>query len=269
MSERAVDVMPTISMSIEYGEHLNSFDVDIEGLVEYLRERGLNDMQIQNLHIEFSAEPGMLNEMPVYGMYEGGFKDKITMYTLEDVRLASRSAHASIDAKLLKKQNGTLTHELEHKIDAHSLKATVDDNMYDQKIWLFRKAKELYSFLGGAAAGFLAGEVTGVNEFLDNHNVYGMPPLQALGAAAVGACTFLAARRFGLHGDPYSEYWKRPCEIKARAATENNLQEFIKFAPKYVEYLTTEQIDLGLEKLQELRKAVEDSPEGTYNWRLY
>ena len=141
MSEKMPEVSPTISVATNYGEHVEMFEVDVVGIVHYLRKRGISDKDIESLTIEFTDTSRMTFGVDTLGTYNRD-EDVITMLSLESLRKVTRVPYRLYTEYEEIDLNKTLVHEIEHKV--------AKGNVELQKIlaaYLDKRKKEFATFI--------------------------------------------------------------------------------------------------------------------------
>jgi len=153
MSELQPDVVPAVSVAVEFGQHVKSFDVDLPALTEYLRERGVPDAEIEGLQINFPHADQPTDQRGMMQAVYDRSSDTIDMYSFEEVRMASRTAHPGFDYLVENKLNGSLRHELEHKIATGKPKLRRASINYRRRTRIVNELKRV----GVLGAGYFAG----------------------------------------------------------------------------------------------------------------
>ncbi len=141
MSEKMPEVSPTICVAANYGEHVDMFEVDVVGIVHYLRKRGISDQDIESLTIDFTDTSRLIFGADTLGTYNRD-EDVITMLSLESLRKVTRVPYRLYTEYEEIDLNKTLVHEIEHKV--------AKGNVELQKIlaaYLDKRKKEFATFI--------------------------------------------------------------------------------------------------------------------------
>lgn len=257
MNERTPDIMPSVSMSLGYGEYVESFDVDIVGIVDYLRDKGIPDDEIENLQINFVEKDGNEGDWMKYAAYMGS-TDTIEMLSLNALQKAHLTAHSLHSEEAAIELSQHLVHELEHKI------ATKNEELQQREKAFYRKIKEMVLVRGlgaiglGAGAGMGTVAVLQANELLVHPDVYGFSPLQVIACLAVAKGVMMGAEKvWPLPSEEY-KYVNDPEEIHVRKIAETTDKKFVSFHPKPIDRTTVDQIDFRIRLLRTLRDELEN-----------
>lgn len=204
--ESLPSTFPAISVGIEHGKHVGSFDVDIAGITQYLREGGVDDEQIEDLDINFSDEitATKASKSVVVGTYRRK-ENNISIKHFSDVVVNNHLPMGLLNDYTSSVMSKTLVHELEHMVtmqDESIVKAT-------RKHQIKHLFKDIFQILGTyTAATFATNEIIGNN--FDQGEITA-PLVGLLGGLAV-------LKHKELNRYKSSAYLKNPGEIKSYEA---------------------------------------------------
>lgn len=220
MNKELPEVVPAISIAREYGEHVSSFDVDILEIVAYLRERGLSDAAIESLDIVFEPGEGLVDGEVLYGLYDRD-DDAISVFAIPDV-CATRHPDQGHE-KMHEDINGTLVHELEHKIGMNDPLLQRALERHYRRDDFVKWSKRIGLGLAGAALGrVLARKGMRHTQYQHDYRV------RAGAMAAGGAAVLYGATKAGVfERHDWKYYITDPDEMRAREVEEHVKKEFV------------------------------------------
>lgn len=259
MSERMPDISPSINVSTSYGHYLNSFDVDVNGIVHYLRTKGVSDEQIESLTIDFSdIEKTVGGKHNLLGEYDVN-TDAITLYPVETLRSMSRNKFYAYDTVSTDSINKTLVHELEHKI------AKYDADLQDKNVrWRKKMARKVVAILGwrfAAGAGLSMAIISSpLNDVLTSVGMNGTSSkvVELAGAVCIGlAVSSNLIEKADVDKHKHYAYINEPEEKYVREVADASEEKFIEIQSRYVDFDTPESLKWETEVHKYLLEYVE------------
>jgi hypothetical protein len=241
-------IFPTISVDRSYGESVTSFDVDVEEITDYLRNRGMDDEAISNLTIHFSPEkkkdPTFADLHRIFGQYDTE-KNHIEVYRPKTMFAysapfyegASKRLHADGNTFTNKEVSSTLVHEFEHYLD--DVSGELDDEMtehhaaFKKDVWKVMIKRTLGSIAIGG--GFIGADYATRQIVADTIDAQGGDATwPGLAIAAVGTAAALIAIRRNNKAAGHdikvlrqAAYEVSPIEVKARSAASAHDEAFV------------------------------------------
>ena len=204
-----LDVFPTVSVGIGYGELVDNFEPDMLAITDHLRKAGLTDEQIVETKIHFSDEcyPREKDKI-TFGNYNNR-KKLITIYGMEEVLVAGYVPDRVEPPEL--NIADSLAHELEHRISRFDPEQQKLNRRYEFKKNLVGKRSAIT-----IAMGFLAANAA--NEAY-THLLRPNPTIGEFLAISLGSCILaMKTERVLFRNQLFNEYLDHPEEKRARSA---------------------------------------------------
>lgn len=241
MNERIPDVSPVVEVSIDYGKHVNSLEVDVASIVQYLRDGGASDIDIENLRIKFTNKDGVDGNSITFGTYESK-ADTIEILpmsiinncnTISEMHLDGIS-NSTIDRVLSDDVSKTLRHELSHKL------ARNNEDIQQQVESFYSKSKRTVLVRGigsislGLVSGFGITSIPEVSELLSRPDLDGIKPLYILGVIGIANYVTKGIEKVWPSLSKRDLYMNDPEEIHVRKMTDLSDEMFVRFQTKSV-----------------------------------
>lgn len=285
LQPKPVESFPAVSVDREYTELVSDFDVDIEAVAEYLRERGLNENEIGALSIHYSAsiQSRKSKSIPqrLLGVYDPKHKaievfrpEVLFSYNAPLAEGAKQKMRINGDTVTNEAMSTTLIHELEHYLDdtneVHSRQGEAHRRAYVSE-WRKMYLKNTGVFFVGTGALYLAKSRIGdvVADSIESTGGDANWSSIALWSAWVASAGLIGARvrrKIRNEGENMSAkaYRTSPTEIRARAAESEHTRDFMSVSAKAKEYATVQEIiALALTEAGGFDGTIDDIPPAT------
>jgi hypothetical protein len=221
------EVFPVISVDTAYGEVVDSLDVNLAKVVDYLKDGGFSNEEIGQLSIHFSAE-NMQSEDGLRVTQGNFIKDEqvINLFYLNQLVKNSKCGNPFWDYAENRLMSSTLIHELEHAVatkdEVQQEKNACYDRLVDEKRHSILGKSAVLSVLSCAGTAAMGAELY-YSMAIENHPNIAIPY-----SVGVAALSLLAGDRAGkafkkkkLTNEYLHEvYLNRPEEIRCRKAQE-------------------------------------------------
>ena len=227
------DIFPQLSFDTRYGKYVDSIDVDVEKVVQQLREGGLSDEEILNLRINFSTDPIMPFDKSIVGLYKPQHNrprkssERVYVAYPDLIKgIQKRSDELGSDQEYLdgasrrasNEYSSTLGHELEHAIAARDTEQKLLNKEYRPEA----KMDLLVHYIpSGRFSLLFAAMLVGAGAYIENGgDRIPIDNSNAMFIAAAGTAVALNGLDSVLQRDKreYSQYRNHPEEKRARAA---------------------------------------------------
>jgi len=243
-----MDAYPAISFNLAVGEQVDFIDVDLEGIAQRLRSKGMTDESIQNLSVVFTgnASHDDTERYVTKGEYESK-RHRIQVYApapmndcvftiteQSEGRIRLNNA-AAIEYSL----NNTLVHELEHAaLSGDEEMKTKNSNYYETIARQFEEAhKPLYRKKMGAIAvmGLVANAISFSDAMIENatvQHICDMLPYAVIGGGVISLVAMKRHLKQNFAKVKHRYYLNEPEEKQARAASTENTDQYVSITPK-------------------------------------
>jgi len=245
------EIFPAISVDIAYGKYVDDFEVNTDRITQYLRDGGLDDDQISEISIRFSAEPPKRKgDQVTVGNYRK--KDRrITISHGEEIATAHYVFNDERSAEVNDATRDTLVHELEHAVAHHDPEQKAINRKYQRGILLSEfKHGLIHNRMAGAIALGLA-----LENFTDMPHAFGISMI-------VGS----AAQMYQNHRDSKyhaptrhrEQYLNNPEEIRAREAASEASADILALTIKDPMEETRAQLEEARHNLAKMQRLARD-----------
>jgi len=207
------EIFPAISVDIAYGKYVDDFEVNTDRITQYLRDGGLDDDQISEISIRFSAEPPEEDgDRITTGNYAQATR-RITVNHSKSIAAIPRFDNEESVKKVNDAARNTLVHELEHAVAYHDPKQQATNAAYRRKILWQEYLRGLrHNYMIGAFAVGIAAEY-----FTDTPYVFGA---SILAGSIAQIRQYRHDSKHHAPGRRHQQYLNNPEEIRARNAAD-------------------------------------------------
>lgn len=254
-SSEVPSAFPTIIIDRTYGAVVDNFDINLSGLTEHLRAKGLSDEEITHLTIEFTGDDGITEHGRYITREQGAYtkgSNKIEVnqptdfftYTAPYTHDPKRTAVVSSDARVSFRVTKTVVHEVEHYIQDfdEELQHEVDElSEKSKKLFLKRQTRKgRAAIIAIGVMNFVAWSsfnLVHANEELSEKGIDDPISLGIIVGGVAMSGIIIANYIRGLKRDIYHTrgrfYEESPAELGARdAAYSYNGEQLVKFTAK-------------------------------------
>ncbi|MCA9337970.1 hypothetical protein KC949_00300 [Candidatus Saccharibacteria bacterium] len=258
MQERNL-AYPAVSVSRDYGEYVDSIDIDVCAIADYLRARGISEDEIENLNIHFSGEEVRVGvDRYQLASYDHS-QNYICMNSLEEIRRSHLINHARERSAMEKFLSRSMVHELEHKIARYNenLKQIADD--YSRKVKLKTYFNAAVPLVAGGGAGTAVLSMNFMNEAASQVQNAGVMVMQLFCAASLGTAVYKKLSQKFRVPTPQEVYDNDPEELYVESIADRSDEQFVTITTKPVVCVTDEKLAFFAEVIQAERKKLREA----------
>lgn len=149
------DVYPAISIGLEHGQGIESIEINIAGITEYLRQGGVSDEEIGKTSITLSDTRQPDRDGETTKGNNNRESHVINLFYGEEVACAASAGIPIVDEIFSAKMTSTLVHELKHSELIHDEELQADV----KKLYRSANRKNLAKVMGTYVTTLTAGSV--------------------------------------------------------------------------------------------------------------
>lgn len=257
MQERHL-AYPAVSVAREYGEYLDSIDIDACAIADYLRMRSITEEEIENLSIHFSSEEVRVNEETYQLASYDHAKNYICVNSLQDVKRSYMTGHPFERTVMESYLSRAVVHELEHKV-AHyneTLKSVTDE--YSRRVKRKVYFNAAVPVVAGGVSSMAVMSVDFMNEAASNLQNAGVLGMQFFCAASLGVAVYKKLSQKFRVPTPQEVYNNDPEELHVEGIAEKSDENFVRICTKSVGYITDEKLAFLVDVIQAQRKRLRE-----------